>query len=156
MALLLLLSRAGRSSDQVNTALRFVLPDPVKELIVRNKRFLLYCALGSAGVLVDFGTYAALVNLCGLHHQIANGVSTTCGIITSFCLNAAFTFQTRDRLGLRFLAFYGVGLFGLALSATTLWVLVDRLGLDKNWSKLATAYVVIVQYNLNRRISFAK
>jgi putative flippase GtrA len=140
----------------VSTALRFVSFEPVKELIARNQRFLRYCVLGSAGVIADFGTYAALVNLCGLHHQIANALSTSCGIVTSFWLNAAYTFQTRDRLWLRFLSFYAVGLLGLALSAATLWLLVDHLDLNKNWSKLATAYVVIVQYNLNRRLSFAK
>ena len=108
------------------------------------------------GVIVDFSLYALLVNRLGVHYQAANILSVSAGIATSFCLNATCTFAARDRLWSRFLLFYAVGLFGLALSATTLYVFVHQCGFDKNWVKLATLYVVFVQYNLNRLVSFAK
>ena len=126
----------------------------VKRSLGTHRRFLLYCVLGLAGVATDVAVYWVLVNLAALHHQPANLLSTLGGIAVSFFLNATFTFQTRDRLLWRFLAFAGVGLLGLALSALTLHLLIDRMGVDKNWAKVLCVYVVLVQYNLNRLLSF--
>ena len=50
-----------------------------------------------------------------------------------------------------------MALLGWVVSAGTLYVLVARLGLDKYLSKLGTLVVVVMlQYNLNRLISFRK
>jgi putative flippase GtrA len=122
----------------------------------RHRRFLLYCLLGLMGVATDLTAYWVMANWLSFHHQLANVLSTFAGILTSFSLNAAYTFQMRDRLLLRFAAFAAVGLIGLALSAGTLYLLVDRLQVDKNWAKAACVYVVLVQYNLNRLISFRR
>jgi len=62
-----------------------------------------------------------------------------------YCLNGASS-VTPDFL-----------VYSVLLKAGTLYVLVARLVLDKYVSKLATlAIVVILQYNLNRLISFRK
>ena len=120
----------------------------------RNQRVILYCALGLIAVGIELATYWVLANKVGFHHQSANLLATLCGITTSFCLNAAYTFKVRDRLWLRALSFFAVGMVGLGLTAITLYLLVDRLGIDKNWAKLLSAWVVVVQYNLNRLVSF--
>jgi putative flippase GtrA len=79
------------------------------------------------------------------------------GTVLSFILNARFNFKTTDRVALRFLCFCTVALLGFTASAGTLYLLVDRVGLNKYLSKLATIVVVVlVQYNLNRLFSFRK
>lgn len=125
--------------------------------VAKRREFLFYSLIGASGALLDFLVYCALIRWLGWHHQAANLAGITCGITNNFWLNARFNFKTGDRLGWRFLSFYGVGCFGLALSALMLYFGVDRLNLDKTLAKLATIFaIVIVQYNLNRMVSFRK
>jgi putative flippase GtrA len=131
-------------------------PRLVSELLVRNQQFILYCLLGLIGVVVDLTTYWVLVNALFVHHQWANVMSTLCGIFTSFFLNATYTFQIKDFLLLRLFFFFLIGILGLLISAMKLYDCVDQLHFDKNWVKIACIYVVLVQYNLNRLVSFRR
>jgi len=127
------------------------------ELFVNNRRFALYCLIGASGVTLDFLTYSVLITWGGLHHQAANAVGYALGTLLSFTLNALFNFKTRDWLPLRFLSFCGVATLGWMSSAGVLYLTVDRLGLDKYLAKALTIIVaVVLQYNLNRLVSFRK
>jgi putative flippase GtrA len=98
-----------------------------------------------------------LVKWTGVHYQIANAIGYASGTVLSFTLNVLFNFKTRDWLPLRFLSFCGVAFLGWASSAGVLFVTVARLGLDKYLAKLVTMVVaVLLQYNLNRLLSFRK
>jgi putative flippase GtrA len=129
----------------------------VKQIFSRNQRFLLYCLIGATGASFDFLVYFGLLKSFALPIQIANAAGYLCGTILSFILNARFNFKTRDFVALRFVSFCGVGFIGWAASAAFLYLLVNRFGFDKYMSKLMTIVVVVlVQYNLNRLLSFRK
>ena len=126
-------------------------------LLSQNRQFLLYCLIGGITASLDFLVYSALLLGAGLHHQVANAIGYGCGTALSFLANARLNFKTRDKLWLRFLSFCAVGCLGLAFSAGLLYVLVDRFGFHKLLAKLVTiAGVVLLQYNLNRLLSFRK
>lgn len=126
-------------------------------LFLNNRRFVLYCIIGLTGTTLDFCLYSALVKWTGVHYQIANAIGYASGTVLSFTLNVLFNFKTRDWLPLRFLSFCGVAFLGWASSAGVLFVTVARLGLDKYLAKLVTMVVaVLLQYNLNRLLSFRK
>jgi putative flippase GtrA len=124
--------------------------------LLRNRRFVLYCIIGASGATLDFGIYSALVKF-GAYYQVANAVGYASGTLLSFGLNALFNFKTHDRLPLRFLSFCSVAFVGWLSSAGILYVTVGRLGLGKYVAKLITMGVaVLLQYNLNRLVSFRK
>ena len=129
----------------------------MKQIFSRNQRFLLYCLIGATGASFDFLVYSGLIKTFATPIQIANAAGYLSGTILSFILNARFNFKTRDFVALRFVSFCGVGFLGWAASAVLLYLLVNRFGLDKYLSKLITIVVVVlVQYNLNRLLSFRK
>ena len=126
-------------------------------LLHSNRRFVLYCVIGLTGTTLDFCLYSALVKWSGVHYQIANGIGYASGTVLSFTLNVLFNFKTRDWLLLRFASFCTVAFLGWACSAGILYVAVGRLGLDKYLAKLFTMITaVLIQYNLNRLLSFRK
>ena len=129
----------------------------ITALAACNRQFVLYCVIGASCASLDFLLYSFLVWL-EVHHQIANAIGYTSGTVLSFLLNARFNFRTRDWLTLRFLSFCSVAFLGWAASsAGILYATVDRLGWNKYLAKLATIVVVVLlQYNLNRLISFRK
>jgi putative flippase GtrA len=126
-------------------------------LFVGNRQFILYCLIGASGATLDFLVYSAVVKWGGGHYQIANAIGYAAGTALSFILNAHFNFKTRDVILLRLISFFGVATLGWAASAGILQVTVGSLGWNKYLAKLATIFVtVLLQYNLNRLLSFRK
>jgi len=122
-----------------------------------RRQFVVYCLIGASGAILDFLVYSLLVKETQLHYEIANAIGYASGTVLSFFLNAHFNFKTRDALSLRFLLFCGVALLGWALSAGILYLTVGHMGWDKYLAKLVTIVaVMLLQYNLNRLISFKK
>jgi putative flippase GtrA len=129
----------------------------VKTFLVQKKQFLLYCVIGGCGTLLDFTLYSLLVKFSGLDYQAANAIGYASGTALSFALNARFNFRIADRIALRLACFFGVALLGWLVSAALLHLLVEQFHFDKYLAKLAAlGVVVLLQYNLNRRLSFRK
>jgi len=129
----------------------------VKKFLLQKRQFLLYCVIGACGVSLDFGIYSLLVKTQLLGYEAANAISYSSGTLLSFILNARLNFRVADKIPLRLASFIGVAFLGWAVSAGLLHVLIENFHLSKYLSKLATlAVVVVLQYNLNRLISFRK
>lgn len=127
------------------------------QLIAARRQFVFYTAIGLSGVLLDYVLFLVLTRYLGVHHQLANAISTSAGIINNFTLNAWFNFRVRDRLFRRFLGFYAVGLSGMGATALLLFLFVDLLRFSPSIVKLASLVVVLLlQYNLNRWITFRR
>ncbi|MDA3628687.1 GtrA family protein [Saccharopolyspora oryzae] len=120
-----------------------------------SRSLLRYAMIGASGVLLDYLLFLLLYNTFGLHEQVANAISTTAGITNNFVLNALFNFRKRDRILVRFLRFYAVGLAGIGLTFVLLQVFSGWLGIDPNLVKAASLPIVlIVQYTINKKWSF--
>lgn len=129
----------------------------MKSFLLQKRQFLFYCVIGASGVALDFGIYSLLVKLKLLDYQAANAVGYASGTLLSFFLNAKFNFRVADKIPLRLASFFGIAFLGWLVSAGLLHLFVGRFGFDKYLSKLATlVIVVLLQYNLNRRLSFRK
>lgn len=120
------------------------------------RQLITYALVGGSGVLLDMCAFLLLYNTAGLHEQVANVISTSIGITNNFVLNALFTFDKRDRLLMRYLRFYAVGLTGIVLTFALLAVFSRGLGIDPNIVKAGSLPVVLAfQFALNRKWSFA-
>lgn len=126
-------------------------------IVKARRQFVLYCIIGASGVTLDFLVYSLLVGQARVNYEIANAAGYFCGTVLSFILNTLFNFKTRDWLAARFLSFCGVAFLGWISSAGILYVTVGELGWNKYLAKLGTiTVIVLLQYNLNRLISFRK
>lgn len=121
----------------------------------RYRTLVVYCSIGLTGALIDMTLFVLLTRKLGLYYQLANAISVTAGITNNFFWNARINFRTTDRILVRFISFYMIGLTGLALSAFLLFVLVGLLYLPPIPSKVATfVFIALIQFFLNKRISF--
>ncbi|MFF8970718.1 GtrA family protein [Streptomyces sp. NPDC014995] len=115
-----------------------------------------YTLIGGSGVTLDLVVFLLLHNTAGMDEQFANALGTTLGITNNFVLNALFTFERRDRIVVRFLRFYAVGLTGIVLTNLLFLLFTDALGTDANLVKAASLPLVLaLQFALNRKWSFA-
>ncbi|MER5429684.1 GtrA family protein [Streptomyces sp. NPDC002588] len=115
-----------------------------------------YTLIGGSGVTLDLVVFLLLHNVAGMNEQFANAISTTLAISNNFVLNARFTFEARDRIVVRFLRFYAVGLSGIALTNLLFLAFTDGLGVSANLVKLGSMPLVLaLQFVLNKKWSFA-
>jgi putative flippase GtrA len=117
-------------------------------------QFFLYCLCGGIGVSTDYAVYYVSYS-GGLWYQGANALGYLAGTLMSFALNRVFTFGMRDRVLARLALFLAVAAVGFCASALLLWTLVQSLHIDPRIAKLITLpMVVVLQFSLNRRITF--
>jgi putative flippase GtrA len=129
----------------------------VKALISQNRQFLLYCIIGMSGTTLDCGVYFVLLWTGLLKYQAANVAGYASGTLLSFILNTRYNFRISDRIVRRLACFFGVAFVGLSISALLLHLLIDHYQLNRYLAKIPTLVVVmLVQYNLNRWISFRR
>lgn len=129
----------------------------IKKLYAKHKYFVNYSLIWCTWIALDFCVYYVLVNKFSVNYQLANFISVSCGIVNNFFLNLFFNFKTRNKFVLRFISFYIVWLLGIVVSALLLHFLIETWWFDKNVSKFLTIIVIVIlQYGLNKRISFRK
>lgn len=91
----------------------------------------------------------------GAWYQYANIVGYLGGSLISFFLNRIITFKAKDKITQRLAMFLGIAAIGFLISTLLLWILIDVVYLDPKFSKLLTLpIVVIIQFSLNRRLTF--
>jgi len=129
----------------------------VKKEVTKRKDFIIYSLIGVSGATLDFITFVFMIRFFPMHYLLVNAISTTLGITNNFFLNAHYNFGVKDKLLRRFLSFFAVGLLGMGVGSLLLWLLVDFLGMMSEISKLLIIiFIVVLQYNLNKRFAFAR
>jgi len=128
----------------------------VKKILLQKKQFLLYCVIGASGVTLDFGIYSLLVKNPAARLSGANAAGYSSGTLLSFILNARFNFRVTTKSPAAH-KFFQHRVSWLARFRRLLHLLIGRFNFDKYLSKFATLIVVVLlQYNLNRLLSFRK
>jgi putative flippase GtrA len=127
------------------------------QAIERVREAIVYCIIGCVGAALDFTIYAFLTGFLSIHYQIANCISSSCGIVNNFILNYFFNFKVKGRMLSRLVSFYSIGVLGLMLSAFCLWVLIKKICMDAFLAKFLTmVFIAVVQFCLNKYITFRK
>ena len=127
----------------------------LKELYIKYRQFIVYSIIGASGAGLDIIVFLVLFNVFKIDKTVATIISTSLGIINNFVLNVLFNFKIKENLFKRFISFYSVGLVGLGLTVVLLYVFVDIFKFNTNLVKfISIFFVVLVQYNLNKKISF--
>lgn len=132
----------------------------MKNLFIKYKDLIremfLYGIIGLTSAGIDTLVFHLLTKKAGMYSLFANMISVPIGICISFTLNLFFNFKTKDHILKRFISFFAVGMLGLVLSEAIL-----AFGEHQSWNILITkiasvVIVAIVQYILNKFISFRK
>lgn len=123
----------------------------------KRRNFVIYAIIGVSGATIDYVTFLIMMQWIPVHYLVINSISTTLGITNNFFLNAHFNFCVKDQMLRRFLSFYSVGLVGMALSSVLLYTTVDLLGVSPAIAKALIIFIIVIlQYNLNKRLSFRR
>jgi putative flippase GtrA len=108
--------------------------------------------VGVANTLIDVGIYAVLSGALGVHPIVANTMSYSTGMCSSFFLNRGWTFRDRDasRTGRQFIYFFATNVFTLLVCNT-----VMAAALHVAPEALVKLMVVLLSFPLNYAMTAA-
>ena len=115
-----------------------------------------YVLIGVLGLVVDFGIYMILTHF-NVNVEIANMISSTCGIINNFFWNSYTNFKVHDRIVLRFISYFVVGQITTVFTTVSLFVFATKLGFPHLIVKIVATFVAtLIQFVINKIVTFRK
>lgn len=115
-----------------------------------------YVLIGVLGLVVDFGIYTILTHF-KMNVEIANIISSTCGIINNFLWNSYTNFKVHDRMILRFISYFIVGQITTVFTTISLFIFVTKLGYPHLIVKIVATFVAtLIQFVINKVVTFRK
>lgn len=115
-----------------------------------------YVLIGVLGLIVDFGIYTILTHF-KMNVEIANIISSTCGIINNFLWNSYTNFKVHDRMILRFISYFIVGQITTVFTTVSLFIFVTKLGYPHLIVKIVATFVAtLIQFVINKVVTFRK
>jgi putative flippase GtrA len=111
-----------------------------------------YLAVSAFALAVDFGLYAGLIRLAGVHYLLAAPIGFLAGLAVSYVLSVKWAFRNR-RLAdprMEFAIFAALGLAGVILNQLIIYGAVEGLKFSFELAKLASAAFVFC-FNFSSR-----
>ena len=123
-----------------------------RKVLIRE--LFLYGIIGGSTAAMDVILFKVFT-LVGIPLLIANFMSVSVAVGTSFILNARYNFKKTDNLHKRGMKFFAIGYFGWFVQTIILWVGVDHMGLQNLYVKICAVIVAAaIQYVLNKFLTF--
>lgn len=120
------------------------------------RQLISYCLIGGLGLVVDFGVFTLLVHL-NVNVELANFISSSCGLINNFLWNSFANFKVHDKLLLRFISYYLVGQVTTIFTTLCLFIFVDKLGYNTIIVKVVSTFIAtLIQFVINKVLTFRK
>lgn len=130
------------------------------QVLVKSEDFIQlvkYGLIGVLGLVVDFGIYAILTMIFNINAEIANFISSSCGLINNFFWNSYTNFKVKDHMLKRFIEYYIVGQITTLFTTVCLFIFVTLLHQDKLIVKMiATIVATLLQFGVNKAVTFKK
>lgn len=121
------------------------------------KEFIKYCTIAVVGGILDLLLFVVLITYTDINIQIVNLISMFTGVTTNFVLNYHFNFKAHSKFFKRYLSFLTVGFVGFCIVALFVLIFAQIMGWNPIIVKVAaTMFATIIQYFLNRYISFRR
>ena len=107
-------------------------------------QFVRYFFVGGFAFVVDFGLLYILTEYAGLHYLLSATLSFIAGLLVNYIISCLWVFngsKFKNRL-VAFLFFAAIGVVGLALNDTLIWLFTDCIGTHYMFSKIVAAAMV--------------
>jgi putative flippase GtrA len=113
-----------------------------------------YFAASALALGVDFGVYVGLIRLAGVHYLVAAPIGFALGLATVYMLSIGWAFKDRRLADRRteFALFALIGLAGMALNQSIIWVSVRFLTVSPEIAKIISAGIVFCFNFVSRKL----
>ncbi len=121
------------------------------------KEFIKYCMIATVGGVLDLLLFIMLYTYTDINIQLVNLISMFTGVTTNFILNYHFNFKAESKFFKRYFSFLTIGAAGFLIVALLVLIFAQIMGWNAILVKIgATMFATVIQYFLNRYISFRR
>jgi glycosyltransferase involved in cell wall biosynthesis/putative flippase GtrA len=108
-------------------------------------QFFKYCIGGGTSFVVDFALLYILTEYAGLWYLSSATIAFAVAVLVNYFIQKFWTFKSKQSAGFRqFLMFGAVQIVGLFINNTTLYFMVESIGLWYMFSKAIAAIIVLI------------
>ncbi len=119
--------------------------------------FLRYAVSGATAAATHLAVLIGLVELYRVDATLASTIGFCAAIAVNYTLQYYWTFTTRTGHRAAFIRYLGVTLGMLIVNSALFWLLHIAYGLDYRVAQIAaTSVVMVANYYINRRYTFAQ
>lgn len=114
--------------------------------------------VGGAAFIIDFGLLYFLTEHLGVHYLLSATAGFLAGLAANYllCVLLIFDFRAISKATHEFVLFAAIGIAGLLLNNTLIWLLTELAGFHYLASKLiAAALVLVFNFALRRQLLFS-
>ena len=124
---------------------------------MKRVEFFKYILIACVGGVLDLGLFYILYTFTDIHVQLVNLISTFVGVTTNFLINYYFNFKASSKFFKRYISFLSAGIIGFVIVSLLVFLSHQTLGWNAILVKIfATMFATLVQYVINRYISFRR
>lgn len=117
----------------------------MSELIRKFGPFLKYCVVGATGTFIDLASLYVFVEYYSIPILGATVLSFLLAVTNNFILNKIWTFKSKSKNYRKlYIKFLMVSLIGLGLTVTSMYVMVNLIGVWYMFAKALTSLMVLV------------
>ncbi len=117
----------------------------IKTLLQRHSQFFKYCVGGGTAFIVDFSILYTLTDIFGLWYLWSATLAFTVAASVNYIIQRFWTFKsTNTSVSKQFPIFIATQIVGLFINNTTLYFLVDHLGVYYLLAKIAATAIVLI------------
>lgn len=128
----------------------------LRRLLRDHRTVLVFALVGGLNTLVDLGVFTLLTELTAVPSALCQGAGYMAGMVNSYFFNKYVTFRSSARSLRQTVLFFAFTGLTLLLGMGLMWLLHDRLGLNKYAVKflLVTPGVMALNYFGYKRVVF--
>ena len=127
----------------------------IKEL-VKNKllvQIIKFVIVGGIATIIDWVIYYILYNYFNMEPLLANIISYAISTVYNYLASVKYVFDVKERNKKTFIIFITFSLIGLGLSELLLYMMINKLMLNKMISKILSTIIVMI-FNFTTRKKF--
>lgn len=117
----------------------------IKKLYKDFRQFFKYCLVGVSGTLIDLAALYALVEYAKFPVIPATVISFLLAVTNNFIWNKVWTFKSKSKnIRKLYIKFFIVSVFGLGLTVSSMYLLVNLAGIWYMFAKAITSGIVLI------------
>ena len=106
---------------------------------------------GGIATIIDWGLYYLLYNYLKINPLVANVISFTISLLYNYFASIKWVFKIKNSNKKKFIYFIIFSLIGLLISEIILFVMINKLSINKMFSKIISSLIIVVYNFITRK-----
>lgn len=132
----------------------------LQKIYIKYQEVFRYILFGVLTTVVNIAVFMLFDTVFNIPYLIANAISIIAAILFAFFTNKKYVFKTKSStFKIAFKEFYlftGLRLISGLFDMLSMWILVDFMNLETNFSKILTQFIIVISNYLFSKLYIFK